>query len=150
MNTIKKSICIILTLISVFAFNACGKTDNLEKEEETTYPPAKVMAIKEIAKDYGENALRADETHLGQRYRCKAQVVSVNEEYVSAQVWSGRVRLYYKGQRDFVMSLSTDDVITFEGTYISNDEHHTFEDVVFVEILYNNTPNGNQHYVIDE
>ncbi|MGN0542168.1 MAG: hypothetical protein ACI4JG_01820 [Acutalibacteraceae bacterium] len=147
MNTIKKTICIILALISVFAFNACGK-----KEEDTTYPPAKVMAIKEIAKDYGENALRADQIHSGQRYRCNAQVVSVNEEYVSAEVWSCRVILYYKGQRDFVMSLSTDDVITFEGTFIelTNGGNIVFEDVVFVEILYNNTPNGNRHYVIDE
>ena len=145
MKVIKKSICIILALISILALNACG--GNGEKEPET-YPPAKVMTIKKIFEDYDENALRADDTHLGQRYRCNAQVESVNEEYVSARVWAGYVTLYYNSdQKDFVMNLSEDDVITFEGTFIEGKD---FEDVVFVEVLYNNTPNGIYHHVIEE
>ena len=144
MKSIKKSICIILALVSILALNACG--GNGEKESET-YPPAKVMTIKKIFEDYDANALRADDTHLGQRYRCNAQVESVNEEYVSALVWAGHVTLYYNGQRDFVMNLSENDVITFEGTFVEGKD---FEDVVFVEVLYNNAPNGIYHHVIEE
>ena len=127
MKIVKKSVCIILALFSILALNACG--GNGEKKPET-YPPATVMTIKKIFEDYDENALRADDTHLGQRYRCNAQVESVNEEYVSARVWAGYVTLYYNSdQKDFVMNLSEADVITFEGTFTEGKD---FEDVVFV------------------
>ena len=131
MKAIKKSICIIIALVSIFALNACGENSESKKEknEPETYPPAKVMTIKKIFEDYDANALRADDTHLGQRYRCNAQVERVNEEYVAARVWAGHVLLYYNSdQRDFVMNLSEDDVITFEGTFIEGKD---FEDVVF-------------------
>ncbi|MEE1066069.1 MAG: hypothetical protein UH249_08065 [Acutalibacteraceae bacterium] len=142
MKAIKKSICIILALASIFALNACEK-------KEKTYPPAKVMTIERIIDDYEENSLRAEETHMGQRYKCNAQVVSVNEDYVYAQVRAGHVTLHYNSdQKDFVMNLSQDDVITFEGTFtkiemvgIGYYGNLDFEDVIFVEKLYNNGPN---------
>lgn len=149
MKTIKKLLCIIIALISIFAFNACEKNDNNKtKEEDETYPPAQVMTIERIREDYEENALRAEETHMGKRYKCNAQVVSVNEDYVYAQVWAGHVSLYYnKDQKGFVMNLSEDDVITFEGTFAEIEigpgfyGGMDFEDVVFIENSYNNVPN---------
>ena len=107
-----------------------------------------VMKFQRIREDYEENALRAEETHMGKRYKCNAQVVSVNEDYVYAQVWAGHVSLYYnKDQKGFVMNLSEDDVITFEGTFAEIEigpgfyGGMDFEDVVFIENSYNNGPN---------
>ncbi|MEE1285088.1 MAG: hypothetical protein UHK54_09510 [Acutalibacteraceae bacterium] len=148
MKSIKKSICIILALISILALNACGGNSGGENKEPETYPPAKVMTIERIIDDYEENSLRAEETHMGQRYKCNAQVVSVNEDYVYARVWAGHISLYYNSdQKDFVMNLSQNDVITFEGTFteirIGSSYYGgmDFEDVIFVEKLYNNGPN---------
>lgn len=148
MKIIKKMLCIVLALISIMSLNACGGNSGGEKKETDTYPPAKVTKIKKIFADYDENALRADDTHLGQRYRCNAQVEEIKEGYVNARVWAGHVTLYYNSdQKDFVMNLSEADVITFEGTFTEGKD---FEDVVFVEVLYNNTPNGIYHPVIEE
>lgn len=148
MKNIKKLLCVVIALISVFAFNACQKKE---------LPPAQVMTIKKIISDYKGNALRAEETHMGKRYKCNAQVVAVKEDYVYAKVWAGSVCLYYnKDQKEFVMNLSEDDVITFEGTFTEiriGPGYYggmDFEDVIFVEKLYNNTPNGIHHYVIED
>lgn len=153
MKTVKKLICIFLALVSIIALNACGNnTDSRENNQDQTYPPATSMTIKKIFEDTDENALRAEETHMGKRYNCNAQVVSVGKERVHARVWSGSVYLYYnEDQKDFVMNLSVDDVFTFEGTVteLSSSSGITFEDVVFVEVLYNNTPNGIYHHVIE-
>lgn len=152
MKFIKKLLCIVLVLVSVFTLNACDGNDVEGGKEPETYPPAKVMTIKKIYEDYDANALRAEETHEGQRYKCNVQVERITEEYVYARVWAGYVSLYYEGQREFVMNLSENDVITFEGTLteIKNTGNMTFEDVVFIEVLYNNKPNGIYHHVIEE
>lgn len=146
MKIVKKSICIILALFSILALNACG-----EKNEPETYPPAKVMTIKKINDDYDANFLRAKETHIGQRYRCNAQVTGIYEDYVSANVFSCRVNLYYNSdQKAFAMTILEGDVITFEGTVtddrIENAEYEfnrdfDFKDVLFLDVLYNNAGN---------
>lgn len=140
MKVIKKSICIILTLVSILALNACG--GNGEKESET-YPPAKEMTVERIYEDYRENALRAEDTHRGERYRCKVKILDIYEDYVRVDVedamWVAAY-LYYQGQEDFVMNLSKDDVIIFEGTFTrfaKQEERYKdailyFEDVVFI------------------
>lgn len=140
MKTIKKSICIILALVSILSLNACG--GNGEKESET-YPPAQEMTVEKIVEDYNENTIRADKTHIGQRYRCKVKVFEVREEYVRAEIDAinslSVALLYYQGQEDFVMNLSKNDVIIFEGTFTRFGEwsgfvgnHEYFEDVVFI------------------
>lgn len=52
MKVIKKSICIILALASIFALNACG--GNGEKEPET-YAPATAMDLNTIYADFYDN-----------------------------------------------------------------------------------------------
>ena len=130
MNTIKKSICIILALISVFAFNACGK-------KEKTYPPAKEISLATIQTDYEKNKINARETHEGERYRITAYVDDISEEEVVATELVGinyvEAHLKYKEQEDFVRSITTDDTITFEGTLTNMSfADLTFEDVIFV------------------
>ncbi len=145
MKIVKKSVCIILALISILALNACGGNGGSEKKEPETYSPAKAMTVKKIYEDYRENALRAEGTHIGQRYKFDGQVERVKvkgvyEDCVVADAVPGiyAVTLYYEGQRDFVVSLSEGDVIIFEGTLREADIGHShsyplkFEDVVFI------------------
>lgn len=140
MKIVKKSVCIILALASIFALNACGGKS--EKEPET-YPPAEEMTVERIYEDYDKNTLLADKTHRGKRYRCEVKILDIYEDYVRVDVedatWVAAY-LYYQGQEDFIMNLSKDDVIIFEGTFTRFAEQEEryedavlyFEDVVFI------------------
>ena len=135
MKIVKKSICIILALASIFALNACG--GNGEKEPET-YPPAKEMNFEQIRDDFLANQVSAEQKHIEQRYTLTAEIVNIQKEYIS--IYDGRLNssLHYKGQTDFIMSLSAGDKITFDGTLTKVDispSHYggmKFEDVVFI------------------
>lgn len=140
MKIVKKSICIILALISILALNACGGKS--EKEPET-YPPAEEMTVERIYEDYDKNTLLADKTHRGKRYRCEVKILDIYEDYVRVAVGERMyvaAYLYYQGQEAFVMNLSEDDVIIFEGTFTRFAEQEErykdaivyFEDVVFI------------------
>ena len=143
MKNIKKLLCIVLALISVFAFYACEKTDNnKEKEEDTTYAPATAMELNTIYADFQKNELNAKDTHIGQRYKITAEVYEITENNVKVStdiVYPGHtgsfaVTLEYEGQLDFVKTLSRGNTVTFEGTltevYLGNIMD--FEDVVFI------------------
>lgn len=140
MKIVKKSICIILALISILALNACGGKS--EKEPET-YPPAEEMTVERIYEDYDKNTLLADKTHRGKRYRCEVKILDIYEDYVRVAVGERMyvaAYLYYQGQEAFVMNRSEDDVIIFEGTFTrfaKQEERYKdaivyFEDVVFI------------------
>ena len=143
MKNIKKLLCVVIALISVFAFNACGKTDsNKEKEENTTYPPAKNISIETIHLDYKKNEIVAKETHIGQRYRITSYVNDISEDEVVVKelvdIAYIYVHLKYKDQKDFVRNITTDNIITFEGTLTDmNYNQLTFEDVIFVSYTTN-------------
>ncbi len=115
--------------------NACG--GNGEKESET-YPPAKEITFEQIRADFLANQVRAEQEHIGQRYRFTAEIKNIEKEYIS--IYDGRLgsSLHYEGQTDFVMSLSAGDKITFDGTLTEVDispSHYggmKFEDVVFI------------------
>ena len=130
MKTIKKLLCIVIALISIFAFNACEKT----------YTPATEMDLITIMLDFCDNKLNAKENHEGQRYRITATATSdITEDYVVVTQYtdagSFRVELYYnEDQIEFVKTLTRDDTVTFEGTLsrIVTTYWMCFEDVVFI------------------
>ena len=140
MKIVKKSICIILALISILALNACGGKG--EKEPET-YPPAENISLETFFTDFKKNEIVAKETHEGKRYRITAEVVQITEDYVTViaeidinKIWA---HLYYNDQEDFVKNIISNDIITFEGTFINYEDICTvnIEDVVFISKVDN-------------
>lgn len=135
MKAIKKSICIIIALVSIFALNACEK-------KEKTYPPATPMELNTIYADFQKNELNAKDTHIGQRYKITAEVYEITENNVKVStdiVYPGStgsfaVTLEYEGQLDFVKTLENGNIVTFEGTLtdIWNGNFIDFEDVIFI------------------
>lgn len=145
MKNIKKLLCIVLALISVFAFNACGKTDsNKEKEEDTTYAPATAMELNTIYADFYDNELNAKESHEGQRYKITATATEITETHIivtekivhpACLTGSFRVTVNFdESQLEFVKTLSRGNTVTFEGTLsnLQSGSWMDFEDVVFI------------------
>ena len=145
MKNIKKLLCIVLALISVFAFNACGKNGTTEE-----FPPAEKLHLPTLFDDYYSNHLAADEKYIGNRYRVTTKFDNASEEYVVAghyqyypnnrhiddEVWVDFNLKYIKNQRDAVLGFSEGDSIVFEGTLTRADVYFydlAFEDVVFIK-----------------
>lgn len=133
-NNIKKLICIVLALIFILSLNACNN--------KKSYPPAKNISIETIHLDYKKNEIVAKETHIGQRYRITSHVNDISEDEVVVKelvdIAYIYVHLKYKDQKDFVRNITTDNIITFEGTLTDmNYNQLTFEDVIFVSYTTN-------------
>lgn len=139
MKTFKKTLCIILALISILAFNACGN-----EEKEKTYAPATAMELNTIYADFYDNELNAKESHEGQRYKITATATEITETYIivteeivhpSGSRGSFRVKVNFnESQIEFVKTLSRGNTVTFEGTLsnLQSGNWMDFEDVVFI------------------
>ena len=133
----KKFICLLLVLVIIFSFSACG---SYEPVEPTTSAPAVEMDLRTINSDFDNNEITARETHEGKRYKIIAKVNRVSEDYVNVSPLfisgSYSVYLYYNNsQGEFVRNISKDDIITFEGTLttIHSGIHMEFNNVIFIK-----------------
>lgn len=77
----KKIITLLLTFIVCVSLCACGRKVSMSKEEMLSN--AQEIDIVQLLKDYGENSVRAEETHVGNTYIVTGYISSIKDDYVT-------------------------------------------------------------------
>ena len=134
MKNIKKLLCIVLVLISVFAFNACEKNDSYKN---TKYPPAVKLNIREYCATCDSNEKLAEVTYVGNRYFLTGEIYEITQSgvvkiYASNGNSTERFRFTPLNEND-VLALYKGQIVTATGTLTELPAYFaaSFEDAVF-------------------
>ena len=117
MKTIKKSICIILALVTILALNACGGKSEIELE---TAPPAVELNIQEYCTACESNKKLAEVTYVGNRYFLTGTIYEIEQTgYVTIYASNGNSTERFQFaplNEDDVLVLSKGQTVTATGT----------------------------------